>query len=183
GCLFISRQRRCIMKPCVASCFLACLLALPCGAGAPGDSEPEPTYMGRTLRQWIADLKDADADVRGQAAYTLARMGPNIRPAFPALKEAAKDDAPGLLQYAAEALGNTGSQALPVLVELLESEDTRFAAMMGLQRMEQDPLPELLKRLAKGDVRQRRAVAAALRFWWQRSGEFRPALQRALNDP
>jgi HEAT repeat protein len=139
--------------------------------------------MGRTLRQWIADLKDADADVRGQAAYTLARMGPTIRPAFPALKEAAKDDDPSVRQYAAEALGNTGLQALPVLLELLESEDTRYTAMMAPQRMEQDPLPELLKRLAKGDVRQRRAVAAALREWWQRSGEFRPALQRALNDP
>jgi HEAT repeat protein len=139
--------------------------------------------MGRTLRHWIADLKDADADVRAQAAYTLARMGPNIRPAFPALKEAAKDDDPRVRQYAAEALGSTGPQALPVLLELLESEDTRFAAMRGLQRMEQDPLPELLQRLAKGEVRQRRAVAAALRFWWQRSGEFRPTVQRALNDP
>src|SRR5215831_3162089 len=117
------------MKLHVASCIWACLLALPCGAGAPGDSEPEPTYMGRTLRQWIADLKDADADVRFQAAYTLARMGPTIRLAFPALKEAAKDDDPRVRQYAAEALGNTGPQALPVLLELLESEDNRFGAM------------------------------------------------------
>src|SRR5262249_22499871 len=135
------------------------------------------------LHQWIADLKDADADVRFQAAYTLARMGPTIRPAFPALKEAAKDSDPRVRQYAAEALGNTGPQALPVLLELLESEDNRYAAMTGLQRMEQDPLPELLKRLAKGEVRQRRAVAASLRLWRQWSGDVRTALQRALKDP
>src|SRR5262245_10720742 len=108
------------MKSRVASCFMACLLALPCAAGAPGlESEPEPAYMGRALRQWIADLKDSDAQVRYQAAYVLARMGPNIRLAFPALKEAVKDSDPSVRQYAAEALGNTGPQALPVLLELL----------------------------------------------------------------
>src|SRR5262249_8074347 len=66
---------------------------------------------------------------------------------------------------------------------LLESEETRYGAMTGLQRMELDPLPELIKRLAKGELRQRRAAAAALRLVGQRSGEGVPALQLALNDP
>src|SRR5438445_12511251 len=117
------------MKSFAASVFLACLLALPCAAGAPGlGRNEEPAYMGRSLRQWAADLKDPDAEVRHQAAYALSRMGFNIRQAFPALKEAVKDSDPSVRQYAAEALGNTGTQALPVLLELLESEDSRYGA-------------------------------------------------------
>src|SRR5262249_61218116 len=74
-----------------------CVLVVPCTAGGPGpEQEPEPAYMGRTLRQWIADLKDAEREVRQQAAYTLSRMSPKIRMAFPALKAAVKESDPSV---------------------------------------------------------------------------------------
>jgi HEAT repeat protein len=141
--------------------------------------------MGRSLRQWIADLKDDDAQVRQQAADTLSRMGPRIRPAFAALKNAVKDN--DLRHNAALALGSTGPQALPILLELLESEESRYSAVMGLQRMQPDPFPELLKRLTEGEPRQRRSAAAALymsmNYQWRQSGDVLPALRRALRDP
>jgi HEAT repeat protein len=171
-----------------ASCLIAWTLFFPRVAAAPGgEREEEPAYMGRPLRQWILDLKDADTGVRDQAAYTLSRMGPKIRPAFAALKIAVKDTDSSVRQYATEALGNTGPQALPVLLELLESEQTRYGAMMGLQRMQPDAFPELVKRLAEGEPRQRRAAAAALymsmNYQWRQSGDVLPALRQALKDP
>jgi HEAT repeat protein len=147
--------------------------------------EEEPAYMGRPLRQWILDLKDADSEIRQQAAYALSRMGPRIRSALPALQIAVKD--PSTRQYAAEALGQTGQQALPILLELLESEESRYGAIRGLQRMQPDPFPELVKRLAEGEPRQRRAAAAAMymamNYMWRPSGDVLPALRRALKDP
>src|SRR5262249_38748888 len=114
----------------------------------------------------------------------LSRMGPRIRRAFPALKEALKDSDPSVRQYAAEALGNTGPQALPVLLELLESsERDGHGAYMGLQRMEPDPLPELLKALTQGNASSRRAVIGSLSGSWARSAEVRAALRKALQDP
>jgi HEAT repeat protein len=139
--------------------------------------------MGRSLRQWISDLRDDDTQVRYQAAYVLSRMGPRIRPAFAALKIAAKDTDVNVRQFATEALGNMGPQALPVLLELLESEDSRYAAVTGLQRLDPDPLPEMLKLLKQGELRQRRAAAAAIRNWWQRSGDYMPTMRLALKDP
>jgi HEAT repeat protein len=147
------------------------------------EPDEEPAYMGRSLRQWILDLKDDDPQTRYQAAYILSRMGPKIRPAFPALKRAVKDSDLNVRQFASEALGNTGPQALPILLELLESEDSRYAAVTGLQRLEPDPLPEMLKLLAKGEPRQRRGMAAALRIWSQRSADYMPAMRVALKDP
>src|SRR5215471_3473901 len=127
------------MKALAASCLCLCVLAFPCSAGAPGSGQDdEPAWMGRRLREWIADLKDTDPQVRSHAAYTLSRMGPRIRRASPALKEALKDSNPTVRQYAAEALGYTGPQALPVLLELLDSEENRYGAMTGLQHMEPD---------------------------------------------
>ena len=106
----------------VAASLIGCALGLPRAAAAPGgELEEEPAYMGRSLRQWIADLKDDDAQVRQQAADTLSRMGPRIRPAFAALKNAVKDN--DLRHNAALALGSTGPQALPILLELLESDN------------------------------------------------------------
>jgi HEAT repeat protein len=171
-----------------ASCLIAWTLFFPGVAAAPGgEREEEAAYMGRPLRQWILDLKDADTEVRQQAAYTLSRMGSRIQRAFPALKTAVKDSDPSVRQYAAEALGSTGPQALPVLLELLESDESRYSAVMGLQRMQPDQYPELLKRLTEGEPRQRRAAAAAMymvmKYMWRPSGDVLPALRRALKDP
>src|SRR5262249_49343222 len=154
----------------------------PAGATGP-EPEEEPAYVGRRLRQWIADLKDADAQVRHQAAYALARMGPNIRLAFPALKDAVKDSDPDGRRGAADTLGHCGPQALPVLLELLESEESRYPAITGLQHLDPDPLPELLRLLSKGEVRQRRVVAASMNYFRQRDGRVVSALQLALEDP
>jgi HEAT repeat protein len=172
----------------VASCLIAWTLFFPRVAAAPGgELEEEPAYMGRPLHQWILDLKDADPAIRFQAAYRLSRMGPVIRSAFPALKSAVKDTDPSVRQYAAEALGYTGPQALPVLLELLESEENRYGAMVGLQQMQTDAFPELIKRLTDGEPRQRRGAAAALHmamsYSWRQPGDVRPALRRALKDP
>jgi HEAT repeat protein len=172
------------MKLLAASSFLACVSALLWPAAVPGlEPDEEPAYMGRSLRLWILELKDEDPQVRYQAGYVLSRMGPRIRPAFAALKIAAKDTDVNVRQFATEALGYTGPQALPVLLELLESENNRYAAVTGLQRLEPDPLPEMLKLLKQGEPRRRRAVAATLRIWWQRSGDYMPAMRVALKDP
>jgi HEAT repeat protein len=161
------------------------LFAVLCLAGAPGSgANEEPVYMGRSLREWTADLKDVDPQVRYHAAFTLSRMGPRVRSAFPALKEALKDSDPTVQQYVAETLGNTGPQALPVLLELLESNDSYgHGAYMGLQRMEPDALPELLKALAQGNASRRRAVIGPLSGSWAQSAEVSVALCKSLKDP
>jgi HEAT repeat protein len=87
--------------------------------GAPAG--PEPVSHGRSLSEWIAELKAQAPSSRNAAAYEIASMGPAAAPAVPALIEAL-DDSDAAVRF-------------PVTVALGEIGPAAEAAVPRLQRM------------------------------------------------
>jgi HEAT repeat protein len=94
-------------------------------SGALAQAKPvkakEPMSNGRTLSEWIADLKAQSPQIRNAAAYEIAGLGPDAAPAVPALIEALDDPIPAV-RY-------------PVTVALLEIGPAAKAAVPRLQQM------------------------------------------------
>jgi HEAT repeat protein len=101
------------------------IASLVLASGAPAQAKPvkakEPVSNGRTLSQWIADLKAQSPQTRNAAAYEIAGLGPAAAAAVPALIEALDDPAP--------------SVRFPVTVALLEIGPAAKAAVPRLQQM------------------------------------------------
>jgi HEAT repeat protein len=117
-----------------------------------------PIAQGRSLNEWIADLKDPDHDVRYEAARVLAHLGPRAQPALPVIKELLKQGDPKLWHPLYEALGRMGAAGLPVMLEQLEADQSGSFEMTAIQYLGPDALPELIKALEQGNVRRRRVV-------------------------
>jgi HEAT repeat protein len=81
----------------------------------------EPVSNGRTLSEWVADLKAQAPQTRNAAAYEIAGMGPAAAAAVPALI-VALDDPSAAVRY-------------PVTVALLEIGPAAKAAVPRLQQM------------------------------------------------
>jgi HEAT repeat protein len=81
----------------------------------------EPVSNGRTLSQWVADLKAPSPQTRNAAAYEIAGLGPAAAAAVPALIVALDDPA--------------ASVRFPVTVALLEIGPAAKAAVPRLQQM------------------------------------------------
>ena len=69
----------------------AAALVLTSSAWAQGATAKEPVADGRTLSEWVADLKAVAPQTRNAAAYEISGMGPAAAPAVPALIEALDD--------------------------------------------------------------------------------------------
>jgi HEAT repeat protein len=85
----------------------------------------EPVSGGRTLTQWIADLKAQAPQTRNAAAYEIAGMGPEAVRAVPALIEALDDPSPVVRFPVTVALGEIGpgaKAAVPRLQQMLAEE-------------------------------------------------------------
>jgi HEAT repeat protein len=106
---------------------LAVLLAASTAAAQarPAHSS-EPVSGGRTLSQWIADLKAAAPQTRNAAAYEIAGMGPEAAAAVPALVQALDDP--------------EASVRFPVTVALMEIGPAAKAAVPKLQKMVDEEL-------------------------------------------
>jgi HEAT repeat protein len=81
----------------------------------------EPMSNGRSLSEWIADLKAPAPQTRNAAAYEIAGMGPAAAAAVPALIVALDDPSPAV--------------RFPVTIALLEIGPAAKAAVPKLQQM------------------------------------------------
>jgi HEAT repeat protein len=99
-------------------------------SGALAQAKParskEPVSNGRTLSEWIADLKAQAPQIRNAAAYEIAGMGPAAARAVPALI-VALDDPSAAVRY-------------PVTVALLEIGPAAKAAVPRLQQMVEEEI-------------------------------------------
>jgi HEAT repeat protein len=111
-------------------------------AWAQGTTSKEPVADGRTLTQWVADLKAAAPQSRNAAAYEISGMGPAAAAAVPALIVALDDPEASVRFPVTVALGEIGpaaKDAVPRLKKMMDEEindEVAAAAKRALRRIQ-----------------------------------------------
>jgi hypothetical protein len=85
----------------------------------------EPVSDGRTLTEWIADLKGLAPQTRNAAAYEIASMGPAAAAAVPALIVALDDPIAAVrfpVTIALLEIGPAAKAAVPRLLTMVDEE-------------------------------------------------------------
>jgi HEAT repeat protein len=151
-------------------------------------------------RRWIADLGDADAEVRHNAARELCRLGTEAAPAVPALGKALSDPDMGVRVNAACTLVKLGAASEPILPALKqalhdECQFVRADAVLTIRSIGPDAdatLQTLVEAVQADDNRKRipffnRSVrelaVGAFRVWGAPAKDAIPVLTAALQDP
>lgn len=146
----------------------------------------EPIYQGRTLHEWMEDLKAGDSKTKGIARDALIAIGP---PAIPALREALNDSR--TLNWAAFALANIGKEALPVLLKSLTNgsaltrKEIAGAGVMqanALLPFEEEIAPVLAECMRDKEATVRLGAVNALQSYWKRPNVVMPSLMDCLTD-
>ena len=126
----------------------AILLLAPSAWAQGAASAKEPVSDGRTLSEWVAELKTGTApQTRNAAAYEISGMGPDAAPAVPALIRALDDPEPTVRFPVLVALGEIGpaaKAAVPKLKQMMDEEindEIAAAAKRALRRIQ----PEAVK--------------------------------------
>ena len=101
------------------------LLTTAAHSQATASKVKEPVSDGRTLTEWIADLKGLAPQTRNAAAYEIASMGPQAAAAVPALILALDDPMPSVrfpVTIALLEIGPAAKAAVPRLVTMVDEE-------------------------------------------------------------
>jgi HEAT repeat protein len=130
---------------------LGTLLVIAMATGLSAQSKPaqakEPVADGKTLSQWVTDLKAESPQTRNAAAYEIAGMGPAAAPAVPALIAALDDPAAAVRFPATVALGEIGpaaKAAVPRLQQMMAQEindEIAASARRALKRIDPSAVP------------------------------------------
>jgi len=117
-------------------------LVLTSSAWAQGATAKEPEADGRTLSEWVADLKAIAPPTRNAAAYEISGMGPAAAPAVPALIEALDDSEASVrfpVTVALAEIGPAAKAAVPKLKKMMDEEindEIAAAAKRALRRIQ-----------------------------------------------
>jgi HEAT repeat protein len=120
------------------------VLVLTSSAWAQGATAKEPVADGRTLSEWVSDLKAVAPQTRNAAAYEISGMGSAAAPAVPALIEALDDSQASVRFPVTVALGEIGpaaKAAVPKLKTMVDEEindEVAAAAKRALRRIQPD---------------------------------------------
>lgn len=100
----------------------------------------EPVVDGKTLEEWLKQLKSKDPNDRISACMALEKMGPAARPAIPALRQTLRDEDVTVRILAASTLGGLGPDAaasVPDLIAALndKNEYVRVFAVTALGKI------------------------------------------------
>ena len=104
---------------------MALVLSATAYGQATATKTKEPVSDGRTLTEWIADLKGQAPQTRNAAAYEIASMGPAAAAAVPALIEALDDPMPAVrfpVTIALLEIGPAAKAAVPRLLTMIDEE-------------------------------------------------------------
>ena len=102
---------------------VACVLVGFSWAGTDPLRAEEPVYKGRSLADWVGDLKTPSPQVRDKAVQAFHSLGPL---AIPALQGLLKDADPGVRQAAIRALSviiPVRKEVVLIVVEALHGND------------------------------------------------------------
>ena len=122
------------------------VLVLTSSAWAQGATAKEPVADGRTLSQWVEDLKAIAPQTRNAAASEISGLGPAAAPAVPALIEALDDPEASVRFPVTVALGEIGpaaKAAVPKLKKMMDEEindEIAAAAKRALRRIQPDAI-------------------------------------------
>jgi HEAT repeat protein len=156
---------------------------------------------GKTMFEWMKDLKDRDPGVRVRAIHALEMYGPDAREAVPDILKALTDQydtslrvnaaiALGLIGFDAKYL-ESGVNALARRLTLAESQDiVRFQSARALGRIGPDAKPAIpylvnsVKDNKSSEIRGSAAFALGSAGWDRNGPDARAihALLHALND-
>jgi HEAT repeat protein len=126
--------------------FATAALCLTSIASAQGTAGKEPVADGRTLSQWVEELKAPAPQTRNAAAYEISGMGPAAAPAVPALIAALDDPEASVRFPVTVALGEIGpgaKAAVPKLKQMMEEEindEIAAAARRALRRIQPEAI-------------------------------------------
>jgi len=137
------------------------------------------------LPAFVRSLNDPGAEVRRAACDAISALGPRGEPALDALTERlVLDDDAHTRDSAAMALGSIGSEALPLLIRLLETDDRelqrRAASSLGIMTPRPDPVPAaLLKAMSAQDAGVRIEAIAAV---WKVTRDGKKVMEPLLRE-
>jgi HEAT repeat protein len=162
--------------------------AAPVGRKRPAGGMKGPSFRGKKVEDYIADLKSKDDDARVAAFDCLPYFSPLDQQALPVLLEIARDKTDVFRSRAVYELGRLGKkpeQVLPVLLERLQDHEpfVRRSAALGLGvygREAGRALPDLLVMVDKDEGMVRSAAAFALGAIGSAPARVVPALSKAL---
>jgi HEAT repeat protein len=132
------------------ACWGVAALVMASGVWAQGKkpiSSKEPVSNGRTLSEWVADLKALAPQTRNAAAYEIAGMGPAAAAAVPALIEALDDPVAAVrfpVTIALLEIGAAAKAAVPRLQLMMEEEindEIAASARRALKRIDPSAVP------------------------------------------
>jgi len=109
---------------------------------AQGAASKEPVADGRTLSEWVADLKAPAPQTRNAAAYEISGMGPAAAAAVPALITALDDSEASVrfpVTVALAEIGPAAKDAVPRLKKMMDEEindEIAAAAKRALRRIQ-----------------------------------------------
>src|SRR2546426_11594708 len=147
---------------------VTCVLAGLAWAGAEQLRAEEPGYKGRSLTEWLSDLRNPSPQVREKAVPAFRSLGP---PAIQALQGLLKDADPGVRQAALRALSviiPVQKEVVLVVVEALHGHDpaaqqAAAATWAGLKaKVGRDVILAFAGDLKHDNVDVRRKAAEAL---------------------
>jgi HEAT repeat protein len=124
----------------------AAALCLTSIASAQGTAGKEPVADGRTLSQWVEELKAPAPQTWNAAADEISGMGPAAAPAVPALIAALDDPEASVRFPVTVALGEIGpgaKAAVPKLKQMMEEEindEIAAAARRALRRIQPEAI-------------------------------------------
>jgi HEAT repeat protein len=138
----------------LGSAALALTLAVGPLAAQGAATGKEPVSHGRTLSEWIADLKAPAPQTRNAAAYEISGMGPAAAAAVPALIESLDDPIAAVRFPVTVALGEIGpaaEAAVPKLLKVMQ-EDINDEVAAGAKRAIRHIKPQALTAAQPADA-------------------------------
>jgi HEAT repeat protein len=124
----------------------AAVFAFTSSAWAQGAASKEPVADGRTLSEWVADLKAPAPQTRNAAAYEISGMGPAAAAAVPALITALDDSEASVrfpVTVALAEIGPAAKDAVPRLKKMMDEEindEIAASAKRAVRRIQPEAL-------------------------------------------
>ncbi|MCE5301574.1 MAG: HEAT repeat domain-containing protein [Planctomycetaceae bacterium] len=140
---------------------------------------------GAAIPALLEMLKDPDADVRRQAVEAAVRIHPGADVPMPLGVKVLEDADPGVRMRIMSAIAESGEQAVPGLIQILDNDNVAYWACIALREMgpvAKAAVPALTAKLKDSHPEIRREAILALGAMEQAAAVAAPQIAEALKD-